>query len=114
MGYGLNITHVAEQIAEQAIPKKKTAYKAHIDEAARHTISAAISVTLREIMSDRAKLNQLLKLADHPIDEGRAGAFHGLSYKDQCSVLHRIGIGMRRIMPIETESQKEQTHAKAS
>ena len=111
MEYGLNISHIANQIAAQAIPQGKTGHNARFDEAATSAISAAISITLREIMSDRGELNRLLRVADHPIDEGRAGAFHNLDYKDQCSVLHRIKTGMRRIMPFEAERPKEQVKA---
>lgn len=113
MGYGLNISHIAEQIAAQAIPQGKTGHNARFDKAATQAISAAISVTLREIVSDRGELNRLLRLADHPIDGGRARTFQELDYKDQCSVLHRIKTGMRRIKPFEMESPVEQIQAKA-
>lgn len=111
MEYGLNISQIANQIAAQAIPQGKTGHNARYDEAATRAISAAISITLREIVSDRSELNRLLKLVDHPIDEGRARAFQDLDYKDQCSVLHRIKTGMRRIKPFEMERPAEQAEA---
>lgn len=111
MEYGLNISQIANQIAAQAIPQGKTGHNARYDEAATRAISAAISITLREIVSDRGELNRLLKLVDHPIDEGRARAFQDLDYKDQCSVLHRIKTGMRRIKPFEMERLAEQAEA---
>lgn len=111
MEYGLNISQIANQIAAQAIPQGKTGHNARYDEAATRAISAAISITLREIVSDRGELNRLLKLVDHPIDEGRARAFQDLDYKDQCSVLHRIKTGMRRIKPFEMERPAEQAEA---
>jgi len=112
MEYGLNISHIANQIAAQAIPQGKTGHNARFDEAATRAISAAISITLREIVSDRGELNRLLRVADHPIDAGRAQAFQKLDYKDQRSVLHRIETGMRRIKPFEIENSAEQVQAK--
>lgn len=111
MEYGLNISQIANQIAAQAIPQGKTGHNARYDEVATRAISAAISITLREIVSDRGELNRLLKLVDHPIDEGRARAFQDLDYKDQCNVLHRIKTGMRRIKPFEMERPAEQAEA---
>lgn len=100
MGYGLNISDLARQIAEQAIPQGKGGHSARYDKDAARVLSAAISITLREVVSSRPELQRLLAMADHPIDESRAETFSKHDEYDQHQILHRIRTGMKRLKPL--------------
>jgi len=64
----INVTRLARQIAERAIPKPKTA-------------------------EDKAAL----RLADHPIDKMAAENFRQFDFKDQGTILHRVRKGVARL-----------------
>jgi len=93
MGYGLNISKLADQLAKEIIPQGKTGHYARYDEQTTRALSAALNITLREVVSSRAELGRLLRLADHPSDEVRAESFQNLDEYDQHQVLHRLKTG---------------------